>query len=215
MNEPRPRGLLTDVIRRRRSVRRYEDGAIPERTILDLVEAAACAPSPHNRQPWRFAILAEPTAKAGLADAMGARLRADRRRDDDPEEAIAADVARSRARLTGAPVVVVGCLTLADMDRYPDPRRAAAERTMAVQATAAAVQNLMLAATARGLGACWMCAPLFCPDTVASALALPPDWEPQALVTLGWPAAPGRERPRRPVDEIVRWIGLSPRAPGD
>lgn len=215
MNESRPREFWTDVIRQRRSVRRYADRPIPERTILELIEAATCAPSPHNRQPWRFAILGDPAAKARLAEAMGARLRADRRRDGDPDEAIAADVARSRTRLTGAPVVVVACLTLADMDRYPDPRRAAAERLMAVQATAAAVQNLMLAATARGLGACWMCAPLFCPDTVRAVLDLPSDWEPQAIVTLGRPAAPGRERARRPVAEIVRWVGLSPGAPDD
>ena len=42
-----------------------------------------------------------------------------------------------------------------------------------------------------------MCAPLFCPDTVKAALGLPADWEPQALVTLGYPAAAGRIRERR------------------
>ena len=51
---------------------------------------------------------------------------------------------------------------------------------MAVQSTAMAVQNMLLLAHAEGLAACWMCAPLFCPDTVRAALDLPADWQPQA-----------------------------------
>jgi coenzyme F420-0:L-glutamate ligase/coenzyme F420-1:gamma-L-glutamate ligase len=95
---------------------------------------------------------------------------------------------------------------MADMDRYPDKRQRA-EHLMAVQSTAMAVQNLLLAATADGLGACWMCAPLFCPDVVRAALALPDDWEPQALVTLGGPADTGKPATRWPLAERVREIG--------
>ena len=83
-------------------------------------------------------------------------------------------------------------------------RRAAAERAMAMQGTAMAMQNMLLLAHAEGLAACWMCAPLFCPDAVRAALDLPADWEPQALLTLGHPAAPGRQRERRPIAEIVQ-----------
>ena len=74
---------------------------------------------------------------------------------------------------------------MADMDQYPDDRRQQAERVMAVQSVALAAQNLLLAAHAEGLGACWMCAPLFCPDVVRDALALPEDWEAQALIHAG------------------------------
>jgi nitroreductase len=103
-------------------------------------------------------------------------------------------------------VVVAVCLSLADMDRYPDPARAAAECLMAVQSTAMAVQNLLLAATAAGLGACWMCAPLFCPAVVRGALALPADWQPQALVTIGRPASAGKPPSRRPLADVVRAV---------
>jgi F420 biosynthesis protein FbiB-like protein len=179
---------VLDAIRARRSVRRYRADPPPRALIDAALEAAGWAPSAHNRQPWRFAVLATRAARERLATAMGARLQADRLADGDPPEAVARDVARSRARLTGAPWVVVACLSMADMDRYPDARRAQAERTMASQSTALALQNLLLAAHALGLGSCWLCAPLFCPDTVQATLGLPADWEPQALVTLGWPA---------------------------
>ena len=66
--------------------------------------------------------------------------------------------------------LVLTCMTMEDMDRYPDAQRSAAERLMAVQGTAMAIQTLLLAAHAAGVGASVMCAPLFCPDIVRSAL---------------------------------------------
>jgi coenzyme F420-0:L-glutamate ligase/coenzyme F420-1:gamma-L-glutamate ligase len=199
--------VLAEAIAERRSIRRYVDAPIDDALLDRLLEAAGWAPSAHNRQPWRFAVLRAAAPKDRLARAMGARLARDRTRDGDDPAAIASDVARSHARITGAPVVIAACLTLADMDRYPDPARAAAERLMAIQSTAMAMQNLLLAATAEGLGACWMCAPLFCPDIVRAALALPDDWEPQALVTLGHAASAGKPATRRPLGEFVREIG--------
>ena len=62
------------------------------------------------------------------------------------------------------------------------------EWLMAAQSTALALGNLLLAAHHEGLAACWMCAPLFAPDIVRDVLDLPADWEPQALITLGYPA---------------------------
>ena len=198
---------VVDAIRTRRSIRRYMDQPIPAEMIERILTAATWAPSAHNRQPWRFAVLTAPETKERLARAMGNRLRADRLADGDDPEAVARDAQRSYTRLTGAPVVIVVCLTMADMDSYPDPRRRKAEYTMAVQSVAMAVQNLLLAAHAEGLGACWMCAPLFCPDTVREALALSEDWEAQAVITLGYPAGAGTlpAAPRKSLAEVTAW----------
>jgi coenzyme F420-0:L-glutamate ligase / coenzyme F420-1:gamma-L-glutamate ligase len=102
-------------------------------------------------------------------------------------------------------------LSMADMDRYPDRARQHNEWTMAVQSTAMAGQNLLLAAHAAGLGACWMCAPLFCPDAVREVLELPESWQPQGLVTLGYPAEE-REKSRLPLAERVLWLDGGERA---
>jgi len=195
-----PAELFYRLVADRRSIRRYEASAVPAETLDRVLAAARWAPSAHNRQPWRFAILTPFHWKDRLARAMGDRLRRDRLADGDPPAAIDQDVARSHARITGAPVAIVVALDMADMDRYPDDRRRA-EHIMAVQSAAMAVQNLLLAAHAEGLGACWMCAPLFCPDVVTEALGLPKAWEPQAIVTLGRPAAPGKPATRRLIDE--------------
>jgi len=183
-----------DAIRARRSMRRYTDRPVDRATIDAILDAATYAPSAHNRQPWRFAVVTSPEAKARLASAMGERLRADRLADGDSPDVIEADVSRSRARIMAAPVVVLACLTMSDMDQYPDARRGGAERIMAIQCVAAAIQNFLLAAHALGLGASWMCAPLFSPDEARAALDLPADWEPQALITLGYPAETAKPR---------------------
>jgi F420 biosynthesis protein FbiB-like protein len=196
---------LFDAIRTRRSIRQYTDQPILAEVIERVLAAAVWAPSAHNRQPWRFAVLTAPETKERLARAMGDRLRADRLADGDDPEAVARDAQRSYTRLTGAPVVIVVGLTMADMDSYPDTRRRKAEYTMAVQSVAMAVQNLLLAAHAEGLGACWMCAPLFCPEAVREALGLSEDWEAQAVITLGAPAAAGtlRAASRRSLAEVT------------
>jgi coenzyme F420-0:L-glutamate ligase/coenzyme F420-1:gamma-L-glutamate ligase len=195
--------MVRAAMAERRSIRAYRPEAVPEPVLERLLQAAVAAPSAHNRQPWRFVLLRAAESKAALARAMGARLAADRRRDGDDLAAIACDVERSFARITGAPVVIVVCAATAEMDAYPDAARATAEFLMAVQSTAMAVQNLLLAAHAEGLAACWLCAPLFCGETVAQRLDLSADWRPQGLITLGWPAAAGRARGRKPLAEVV------------
>jgi F420 biosynthesis protein FbiB-like protein len=169
-----------------------------------ILTAALWAPSAHNRQPWRFAVVTSPDQQRDLALAMGARLRADLAADNAPPDLIEKDASRSYSRITGAPALILVCLSMIDMDRYPDAKRSTAEHTMAIQSTAMAVQNLLLAAQAEGLGACWMCAPLFCPDVVSAQLELPADWEPQALVTVGYPAEE-KQSTRQPLETRVLW----------
>ena len=144
VTQPATADILLNLLKSRRSIRRYLAEPIPQQTILRLLEAATWAPSAHNRQPWRFAVLVQSADIERLAVAMGARLRADRTADGDDPADIERDVARSYARLTGAPVVIVVCLSMADMDHYPDPRRTRNEWIMAAQSTSMAAQNLLL-----------------------------------------------------------------------
>ena len=197
---------LLRALRERRSVRRYTAEPVAREQLLQLLEIAGWAPSAHNRQPWRFAVLQSLGVKQKLAAAMGDRLRADRLADGDDPALVAQDIERSRARIVEAPAVIVACMTVAEMDPYTDDRRTGAEGMMAVQSTAMAVQNLLLAAHAGGLGACWMCAPLFCQDTVAAVLQLPASWQPQALITVGHPASNGKPALRRAASEGVHWL---------
>jgi coenzyme F420-0:L-glutamate ligase/coenzyme F420-1:gamma-L-glutamate ligase len=204
MNNGQLHPSCIDVLLNRRSIRRYTSEPIPDEVLEALLTAAMWAPSAHNRQPWRFVVVRDAQVKDKLARVMGERLRRDLEADSVNPAQIDQDVSRSYARISTAPVAIVLCLSLVEMDSYPDQRRSQNEYVMAVQSVAMAGQNLLLAAHERGLGACWMCAPLFCPDEVRGVLDLPDDWEPQALVTVGYPAE-SRRKTRRPLAEVILW----------
>ena len=113
-------------------------------------------------------------------------------------------VQASYAKLTGAPALVLGCLTWDGLDRYPDEARQRAEYGMALLSLGASVENLMLSAADAGLASCWVAAPIFCPEAARDALDLPAEWLPHALVLVGHPdpAYVGRARPPVPLDEL-------------
>ena len=137
---------------------------------------------------------------------MGAAFRVDLLADGLPEVQADEQVKRSRCRILEAPVVVLICLDKADMDVYPDKRRQEAEYIMAVQSAALAGGTFLLAAHAEGLGGVWVCAPLFAGEAVCEALKISPDWVPQGMLLVGFPAKLGVFRPRKPVGEVSRFV---------
>lgn len=195
---------LLRQMRGRRSLRRYRAQPVPQEKIAQLLEAAIWAPSAHNRQPWRFVIMQDDSSKQRLAAAMGARLRRDLQADGLPKQLIEADARRSYERISAAPLLILLCMSLRDMDVYRDTQRNQHERSMAQQSVAMAGQNILLMADSLGLGACWMCAPLFCGELVARTLDLPPGWQPQGLITLGYPAQQ-RQRERESWESRTVW----------
>lgn len=195
---------VRQLLRGRRSIRRYLPQPVPQPLVLALLEAARWAPSAHNRQPWRFCVVTSDAAKAELSRRMSEQWQRDLAADGADPEFIARRIAISHARLTASPVLIVPCVTMEEMDVYSDAQRNEAEYVMAVQSVALACENLLLAAHDLGLGASWLCAPLFVPALVCAALDLPGHWRPQAILTVGYPAE-GKEKDRAPVAGRTVW----------
>jgi F420 biosynthesis protein FbiB-like protein len=194
---------LSHVVRGRASVRYFDGRPVPRDLIERMIEAAGWAPSPHGRQPWRFAVLSRPHLKARLAEAMGDAWQRQLALDGDPPEIIAARREGSRRRVLEAPALIIPCLYTAPLDRYPDPQRQEAETIMAIQSLGAAIQNMLLTAYAAGLDSGWMCAPLFCPDVVSLTLGLAPELTPHAMIAVGYRAREPRRRPRIPYRDLI------------
>lgn len=192
------------LIRGRRSIRRYRPEPVAQGVLEQLLLAATWAPSAHNRQPWRFCVVTTPATKLALSERMGEQWRQDLGADGADPDLIERRVAISHTRLTSAAALIIASVSMEAMDRYPDAQRNEAEWTMAVQSVALACQNLLLAAHYYGLGACWMCAPLFAPTLVRDVLQLPATWTPQALITVGYPAEE-KSKERAPLVERVLW----------
>lgn len=199
------RSPVEEAIVSRRSVRRFAPRYVPADIVRDLVALASQAPAPHGSQPWRFVHIASPEAKDALSDAMADAWRADLEREGQTVHTIHKLLARSRRQLDEAPILLLACLSLENARPWPDELRRRAERDMFLQSLGAALQNLLLAAHDRGLAGYLKGAPLFCPEAVAQALDLPPDWQPAFLVLLGYPAQ-GLEPPPRPAIRIDDFI---------
>ncbi len=196
---------IVEIMMSRRSIRRYTNESVEDSLIKKILTAAIWAPSAHNRQPWRFVVVTDSVVKRRLVSEMGKRLRKDLEADQIDQAIIETDVARSFKRITSAPVLVLISMSKIDMDIYQDLQRQENETIMAIQSTAMAGQNLMLAAHSFGIGTCWLCAPLFCPGVVKEVLNLPQDWEPQGLITMGFPAESKRKN-RQSLDSRALFI---------
>lgn len=194
---------LATLLQNRRSVRKYQDLPVSREYIEQIIEAARWAPSPHGRQPWRFVVLSRQELKLRLADQMGGTWKQNLQMDGQDAEIVQIRLNKSRQRILSAPVIIIPCLYLEDLDYYPDERRQADEKSMAIQSIGAAIQNMLLMAYDLGLDAGWMCAPLFCPEIVCNALDLDIKLIPQALITIGYAAADPQSRERLPLSSLI------------
>jgi coenzyme F420-0:L-glutamate ligase/coenzyme F420-1:gamma-L-glutamate ligase len=184
-------------------VRKYQARAVSRELIEQVLEAARWAPSPHGRQPWRFVVLTRQEVKMQLAVQMGDTWRQNLQMDGDDAEIVNIRLEKSRQRILSAPVIIIPCLYLEDLDRYSDERRQEDETIMAIQSIGAAIQNMLLMAYDLGLDTGWMCAPLFCPEVVCEALDLDTRLIPQALITVGYAAADPQRRERLPLSSLL------------
>ncbi len=193
-----------DVVYGRRSVRLFEERRIEDRTLRKILETALAAPSAHNAQPARFFVIPKGKLRNTLLQKMAEAYLKDLLSDKTEETKAKEIVERSMMILQKAPVLVLAGLTMEDMWVYPDDKRKSHEYTMAVQSTAASVQNLLLAAFCEGVASCWLCAPLFARDIVVETLDIDRIIDPQAFIILGYSSKTIDMPSRKAFEEVVQ-----------
>jgi coenzyme F420-0:L-glutamate ligase/coenzyme F420-1:gamma-L-glutamate ligase len=184
----------------RRTVRTFTADPVEPATVDAAIADALTAPAPHHTRPWRFVVVAD--LRAAFLEAMREAWIADLRADGFDESSIERRLRRGDV-LHRAPVLVVPCLLSEGAHDYPDPARASAEERMFLVSGGAAVQNLLIALSARGLGSCWVSSALFCPDTVRTVLDLPAGWQPLGTIGIGHPAADPPPRPPATAEDFT------------
>ena len=200
-----PDELLAEI-KARRTIRKVSEESIGKEIVERILTAAIWAPSPHNAQPWRFIIVRDPSKKHELLVEMGEKWKEDLRSDGMQEGVIESMVSSSINRFSSCPLLIIVTVTMEDMDRYPDERRRKAEKTMAIQGASAAVQNMLLMTHALGIGAGWSCSPLFAPEVTKKALGIRNDWDPIAMIALGFPLESPEPPRRKGLDQVTTWI---------
>jgi nitroreductase len=196
-----PDNETLETIRRRRSVRVFDGRPVDPALVRALLEAANHAPSAHNSQSWRF-IVVGPAKKRELAALVSARSAAFPR----PTNVLLRMGART---ILTAPVLIAvantGELIRHGAELFPIGAAQNRDffRTMEIQGSAAAAQNLLLAATALGLGAVWLGILYLMKDEVLRLLG-EPEGEFMAVIPVGYGTAPAKSPKKRPLEEIVR-----------
>ncbi len=166
-----------EAIKKRRSVRAYADEKVSEKDVERLIEAARWAPSAGNIQPWEFVVVKDVETKRKLSEA-----------------------ALNETFIEKAPVVIVVC---ADLNRSSRGYGSRGKHLYSLQDTAAATENILLAAQELGLATCWVGA--FHENEVAKAVKAPRNLRPVAIVAVGHPAERPVAPPKRSVNEIVHY----------
>jgi coenzyme F420-0:L-glutamate ligase/coenzyme F420-1:gamma-L-glutamate ligase len=180
----------------RRSIRSFTADPVDPDALRRAVAIGLTAPAPHHTHPVRFVWVRNRPLRAKLLDALRAAWRTDLRGDGMSEERIDRRVARGDI-LYGAAELVLPFRVPDGAHEYPDERRTGAETAMFTVAAGAAVQGLLVALAAEGLGSCWVSSTLFAPDVVRGVLDLPADWQPLGAVAVGHPTD-GPLAPREP-----------------
>ena len=189
---------LHHFLRTRRSIRRFRSDPVPASVIERILETATYAPSAHNLQPWRFAIVQTSTAKARLGQALTEKMRIDMTAEGVLQADIDKRVKISLRRIEEAPVIILLCRDVTAI-RKEEPE----EHTMAVQSVALAGLQLLLSAHAEGVGGNWICWPLYAQEAVRAALDFPDTWEPQGMFFLGYADEEPGKTALKPPGEVV------------
>lgn len=166
---------VLEAIKSRRSIRSYKRNDISEKDVRRLINAARQAPSAGNIQPWEFVIVKDPERKQQLSVA-----------------------ALNQTFISQAPVVIVVC---ANETRSKLGYGNRGVSLYCIQDTAAAIENLLLAAHALGLGACWVGA--FREEIARAVLNTPAHVRPIAIIPIGYPSKKPTIRARRSLEDIV------------
>jgi coenzyme F420-0:L-glutamate ligase/coenzyme F420-1:gamma-L-glutamate ligase len=182
----------TEAVLMRRTVRTFTGEPVDPEVLARAVGAALTAPAPHHTKPVRFVRVHD--RRDALLDAMQQEWQADLAADGWTADRIARRVARG-AVLRDATEIVVPFVTGEGRHGYPDERRSAAEDQMFTVAGGAAVQGLLVALAAEGLGSAWISSTLFVPDVVRRVLDVPADWAPLGAIGIGHPTEPLTPRP--------------------
>lgn len=179
---------LAVAIAARRTTKSYTGAPVPRETVAALVEAATWAPNHRLTQPWRFAAI----DRAGVA-----RLHAFVQTPPVCTAVFPKKLPAICERLAACGAVVqVTCILAGEEEQRREDR----------DATAAAVQNLLLAAHAAGLGAYWSTSPLMTHPEVLRWFGADPAAETHvATVWLGIPAENPPIPARKPLVEVLRW----------
>jgi nitroreductase len=220
---------IFEVMYSSRALRRLKPDPLPDEIIAKLLDATIRAPSAGNGQNWLFMVVKDPEQRRRLgeiyrkAGAMVAEFYLRMGRPDHMSEEQFEKFARSglylHEHIGEAPLLILPCLRLdsppafSDLPATTQTAMMSSFQWMAGASIYPAVQNLILACRALGLGTCLTTNHMLFEDEVREVLGLPPEYRTFALLPVGYPRGKFGPVKRRPLDQVVNLDRFGNRAP--
>ena len=207
--------LLKEAIETRASVRQFVNEPVRKEDLLEIARLAGLAPSPNNAQPWRFVVVTSRSTLECMRDAVKRGI----------EKALPAatteEGAKARTQVewfstffVDAPAVVavavepyaavvdkllvgggVGHEEMNKLRMYPD-----------IQCIGACIENMLLAAADMGYAGCWLSGPMIARNDLENCLEIESPCRLAAMVAIGKPAVAPKQKAKKPVGEIIRFV---------
>jgi nitroreductase len=189
-----------EAIAARRSIRRFTDKPIPDDMIKIILNAAILAPSGKNKQPWRFTVVRD-SHRVEMIKILRAGIASVKEKGENPGSS-----EWSACVMDEAPVTIF-IFNPGGMPPWMDHSvDEMIDDVVDIQSIGAAIQNMLLAAQELGLGSLWICDVFYAYEELAQWLG--ESGEMIAAVSLGYPGEAPAPRPRKTMDEVVRWLGF-------
>ncbi len=197
-----------DVLMSRCSVRRFRPDPIPREVVEKILEAGIRAPTAGGGEQWFFIAVVDEAKRRELHRLLveaHKKYATEVLRSPMPKEKIEKWFRRMEEEgMYYAPLYIAAYLDLRRKlyrDEYSD-----LERLWAIHSVSAAIENMLLAAHALGLGAVWLGVPLLIREEFNSVLQPPTGCELQGIIAVGYPAEEPRLRPRKSLGEVSRIV---------
>ncbi len=210
---------LENLIKTRRSIRRWQNRGIPEEVLLKAVELATWAPNGGNQQNWRFYIIESPDTVRRIADAVQASTDLIASWPESKTTSTTLGLTRTPVFFREAPAAIAIAAAryqspvdlVLEAREKSDPRAAQMRRwrniaDSRIQSVASAISHLLLVLHQMGLGAVWMTGPMQAKEEIERILEVPSNLDLVAFIPVGYPDETPETRDRKPVNEVSEII---------
>ncbi|MEM5795660.1 MAG: nitroreductase family protein [Bacillota bacterium] len=204
-----------EIVAGRRSIRKFKPTPVPLDDLKAIVRAGILAPSASNKQMWKFSAITNAALLGQMHDVVAAKMdKLAAEMEAHGTDKVVRSMRPYATFFNQAPCVLLvlqepyrGRMDTALVEAGYDACALMEKHGYGgPQSIGAAIQNILLAAHAKGYGACWMCAPLAAQEELCALLHITPPWRIAALIPLGLPAEAPEARPRKPLEEVFSII---------
>ena len=196
---------IYEAINGRRSIRKFQQTKVEDEKLMKLAKAAITAPNNGNSQPWDFIFITDPELIKELCkvlEEVHSEYFGKGRKDNLEGERLEKTISMY-SRMVTVPAFVIACLNIRNQQLNKPYQEWTTQ--WANHSIAAAMENLMLAAVAEGLGTCWFGTPGWKSEKLRELLNIPENVEIVATSPIGYPDESPNARPRIAVEEVTHF----------